>query len=37
MVRGWRKHLMLNANGQTYDTLSQFAETIDLDGIPRKQ
>ncbi len=26
--------LMLNANGQTYDTLKQFAETIDLDGIP---
>ncbi len=26
--------LMLNANGQTYDTLRQFAETIDLDGIP---
>jgi predicted nucleotidyltransferase len=26
--------LMLNANGQTYATLSQYAETIDLDGIP---
>jgi predicted nucleotidyltransferase len=26
--------LMLNANGQTYDTLSQYAETIELDGIP---
>jgi hypothetical protein len=28
--------LMLNANGQTYDTLSQYAETIELDGIPVK-
>ena len=28
--------LMLNANGQTYDTLSQYAETFDLDGIPVK-
>lgn len=28
--------LMLNANGQTYDTLSPYAETIDLDGIPVK-
>ena len=28
--------LMLNANGQTYDTLSLYAETIDLDGIPVK-
>ncbi|MEQ1659380.1 MAG: hypothetical protein ABL896_11455 [Hylemonella sp.] len=26
--------LMLNANGQTYDQLKQYAETIDLDGIP---
>jgi len=26
--------LMLNANGQTYDTLRQYAATIDLDGIP---
>jgi len=26
--------IMLNANGQTYDTLRQYAETIDLDGIP---
>lgn len=25
---------MLNANGQTFDTLKQYAETIDLDGIP---
>jgi predicted nucleotidyltransferase len=28
--------IMLNANGQTYDTLRQFAETIELDGIPVK-
>lgn len=28
--------LMLNANGQTYDTLSQYAKTIELDGIPVK-
>ncbi len=28
--------LMLNANGQTYETLIQHAETIDLDGIPVK-
>jgi len=28
--------LMLNANGQTYDTLRQYAETIELDGIPVK-
>lgn len=28
--------LMLNANGQTYDTLSQYAVTIELDGIPVK-
>jgi predicted nucleotidyltransferase len=26
--------LMLNANGQTFETLKQYAETIDLDGIP---
>lgn len=26
--------LMLNANGQTYDTLKRYAETIELDGIP---
>lgn len=26
--------LVLNANGQTYDTLCQYAVTIDLDGIP---
>ncbi|MEO6410611.1 MAG: hypothetical protein ABIO45_17930 [Burkholderiaceae bacterium] len=26
--------IMLNANGQTYETLSQYAQTIDLDGIP---
>jgi predicted nucleotidyltransferase len=26
--------LMLNANGQTFDTLNQYAETIDLDGVP---
>ncbi len=28
--------IMLNANGQTYDTLRQYAQTIDLDGIPVK-
>jgi predicted nucleotidyltransferase len=28
--------IMLNANGQTYETLLQYAETIDLDGIPVK-
>jgi len=28
--------IMLNANGQTFDTLSQYGETIDLDGIPVK-
>lgn len=28
--------IMLNANGHTYETLSQYAETIDLDGIPVK-
>ena len=26
--------LMLNANGETYDTLCRYSETIDLDGIP---
>jgi len=26
--------LMLNANGQTFDTLKRYAQTIDLDGIP---
>jgi predicted nucleotidyltransferase len=26
--------LMLNANGQTYATLCQYAQTLDLDGIP---
>lgn len=26
--------LMLNANGHTYDTLSRYAETVNLDGIP---
>lgn len=26
--------IMLNACGETYDSLQQFAETIDLDGIP---
>lgn len=26
--------IMLNACGETYDTLKQYAETIDLDGIP---
>ena len=28
--------IMLNANGQTFDTLRRYAETIDLDGIPVK-
>lgn len=28
--------VMLNANGQTFNTLNQYAETIDLDGIPVK-
>jgi len=28
--------LMLNANGQTYQSLRQYAETIELDGIPVK-
>ena len=26
--------IMLNANGQTFETLRKYAETIDLDGIP---
>jgi predicted nucleotidyltransferase len=26
--------IMLNANGQTYDTLRQYSQTLDLDGIP---
>lgn len=26
--------IMLNANGQTYESLQQYGETIDLDGIP---
>jgi len=26
--------IMLNANGQTFDTLREYAEAIDLDGIP---
>ena len=26
--------LMLNANGQTYATLSRYAQTLDLEGIP---
>ncbi len=26
--------VMLNANGETYDTLKQYAETVELDGIP---
>ena len=26
--------IMLNANGQTFDTLKHYAETIDLDGVP---
>jgi hypothetical protein len=25
---------MLNAAGETYDTLKQYAETIDFDGLP---
>ncbi len=28
--------LMLNANGQTYETLRQYAESVDLDGIEVK-
>lgn len=26
--------IMLNANGETYNTLKQYAEIVDLDGIP---
>ena len=26
--------IMLDANGQTYETLRQYAQTVDLDGIP---
>lgn len=26
--------IMLNANGQTYDTLCRYSQTLDLDGIP---
>lgn len=26
--------IMLNANGQTFSTLKQYAQTVDLDGIP---
>lgn len=26
--------IMLNACGQTYETLKQYAETVDLDGVP---
>jgi predicted nucleotidyltransferase len=26
--------IMLNANGQTYDTLQRYSQTLDLDGIP---
>jgi predicted nucleotidyltransferase len=26
--------IMLNANGQTYDTLRRYSQTLDLDGIP---
>jgi len=26
--------IMLNANGQTYDTLRRYSKTLDLDGIP---
>lgn len=28
--------LMLNANGQTYETLKQYAQTTDLEGLPVK-
>ena len=28
--------LMLNACGETYETLKQYAETIDLDGLPTR-
>jgi hypothetical protein len=27
-------NIMLNAGGETYETLNRFAETLDLDGIP---
>jgi predicted nucleotidyltransferase len=26
--------IMLNANGQTYETLCQYSQTLDLDGVP---
>lgn len=26
--------IMLNANGQTYETLRQYSQTLDLDGVP---
>jgi hypothetical protein len=26
--------IMLNASGETYETLSQYAETVELDGLP---
>lgn len=26
--------IMLNANGQTYETLKRYSQTVDLDGIP---
>jgi hypothetical protein len=28
--------IMLNVNGQTYDSLRQYAQTVDLDGVPVK-
>lgn len=28
--------IMLNANGQTFDMLSRYSQTIDLDGVPVK-
>ena len=28
--------IMLNANGHTFDSLRQYAQTVDLDGIPVK-
>jgi len=28
--------IMLNANGQTYDTLNRYAETVDIDGVPAR-
>lgn len=28
--------IMLNANGQTYETLNQYAETVDFEGIPAR-